>query len=153
MDPTLIAITFDPCAPINRLLSASTHLMWSLCAPAFFLVSLCKGYILPWNLVKHTFSHARSLTLSLVRHAITSARLLWIHECLAALMFCVTLLRMPLLCFPTCGSNSLEPGVLPTRKGTQHGSDAYIAAVMLWVLCICAVYVSKMQLVNVSLLH
>ena len=153
MDPTLIAITFDPCAPINRLLSASTHLKWRLFAPAFFLVSLCKGYILPWNLVKHTFSHARSLTLSLVRHAIKSACLLWIHECLAGLMFLVALLRIPLLCFPTCVNNSLDPGVLLTSKGSDHRSDAYIAAVMLWVLCICAVYASKMQLVNVSLLH
>ncbi len=68
-------------------------------------------------------------------------------------MFCGMLLRMPLLFFPTCGSDLLEPGDLTTRKGTQHGIDAYTAAVMLWVLCIGAVYVSRMQLGNAGLLH
>ena len=133
-------------------MSAFTLLMWSLCTSACFVASLCKGYTLPWNLAKHTFSYVRGLNLVLVQHAIKSARLLWIHQCLAALMFCAMLLRMPLLCFPACGSNPLEPGDLPTRKGTQHGSDAYTAAVMLWVLCIGAVYVSKMQLDTVGLL-
>ena len=134
-------------------MSAFTLLMWSLCTSVCFFLSLCEGSTLPWNLAKHAFSHVRALNLALVQHAIKSARLLWIHQCLAALMFCAMLLRMPLLFFPTCGSDPLEPGDLPTRKGTQNGSDAYTAAVMLWVLCIGAVYVSKMQLGNVGLLH
>ena len=86
-----------------------------------------------------------NLTLALVQRAITWARSLWIHQCLAALMFCVMLLRMPLLCFPTRGSDPLDPSILPTRKGTQHGTDVYIAAVMLWAFCIFVVHVTKMQ--------
>ena len=100
----------------------------------------------------HALSRVRSLTLALVQRAITWVGLLWIHQCLAALMFCVTLLRMPLLFFSTRGSDPLDPSILPTRNGTQHGTDAYIAAVMLWALCISAMHASKMQFASVTIL-
>jgi hypothetical protein len=100
----------------------------------------------------HTLSRVRSLALALVQRAITWVGLLRIHQCLAALMFCVTLLRMPLFLFSTRGSDPLDLSILPTRKGTQHGTDAYIAAVMLWALCIFAVHASKMQFASVTIL-
>jgi hypothetical protein len=90
-------------------------------------------------------SRVRSLTLALVQRAIAWARSLWIHQCLASLMFCTMLLRMPLLCFSTHCSDPLDPSILPTRKGTQNGSDVYVAAVMLWAFCIFVVHVTKMQ--------